>query len=440
MTDEKALFKINRAKIFFQRDFPFFSYLSFFLKPIEVKDAGDWEDGGFGMGIDIKGNLYYNPQFVNKQTEPEMTGILCHEILHLCLLHLIRDKGLNHIIANIAEDITINEIIKDNNFVIPKGAFWSNEDREVKVGNKIIKNCNSRVFEDIYWEIYDEIKKEIKEAIKRGEKFQVTDDEGEGIEIDLDGENYFVDGFDMQGKGKVKNFDTHIRGKKGKELTEEEKLQAEKEWTDRAITASQISRFAGKEIVGIERIIKGLHRSKVGWRQLLNRQVQNSFPNDFTWQKPNKKSISLGETYLPDTLKEKIEIGVMIDTSGSIGSEELADFLSEIVGIAKGYREKVKMNLAVHETKLISDWVVENGNIKKILDTTKIKGGGGTSFKEPYEEFIKKHKKTKLLIWFTDGAGDIILKKDLKCNIIWVIAKKGSDELVKGLGKVIKLN
>jgi hypothetical protein len=54
-----------------------------------------------------------------------------------------------------------------------------------------------------------------------------------------------------------------------------------------------------------------------------------------------------------------------IDTSGSIGQEELTDFLSEIVGMAKGFKDKLNMTLLTHDCIIQNDYSVENGNIAK---------------------------------------------------------------------------
>ena len=48
--------------------------------------------------------------------------------------------------------------------------------------------------------------------------------------------------------------------------------------------------------------------------------------------KPHKKSIACN-TFLPNILREKVEVVIAIDTSGSIGKKELTDFISEIVGM-----------------------------------------------------------------------------------------------------------
>ena len=144
---------------------------------------------------------------------------------------------------------------------------------------------------------------------------------------------------------------------------------------------------------------------------------------------------------MPDFDKERIDVSVMIDTSGSIGQEELTDFVSEIVGIAKAYKDRIEMKLYTHDTEIQSEFKVENGSIEKIKQL-KIKGGGGTSFIQPLKQLKDKTKgndKPKLLVWLTDGEGDELQKKDLICPILWVLSKNGDERLIKSVGEVIKL-
>ena len=141
---------------------------------------------------------------------------------------------------------------------------------------------------------------------------------------------------------------------------------------------------------------------------------------------------------MPDFDKERVEVSVMIDLSGSVGQEEMTDFISEICGIAKAYKDRIDMKLYTHDTEIQSRFKVENGSIEKIKKLT-LKGGGGTSFSMPLSQLKKEREKPKLLVWFSDGEGDEIAKKDIICPILWILSKGGDDRLIKNTGQVIKL-
>lgn len=427
-----AIDKIRRARIGLQRSQPFFAYLSLSLKPIEEKRVAT-------MGVDINANLYYNPKFVENLDDKQMEGVLIHEILHLTLLHFLRTNERERQLSNIAQDMVINYIIKENNFSLPEGCIWTNDNNECMILGKTIKDVDKKVWEEIYDELYDKLKKQLQEALKSG-KIKMGEGDGEGIEIELDEYEFEGTTNDYEGKdgkGKVKSMDNHIRGKDGKPLNEEERKAKEREWVGKVQEAYVGSKMAGKVPAGLERLIGQLHEAKIDWRSLLLRYIETYIPSDYTYARCSKKSMSSG-FYMPDTLKERIEVAVMIDVSGSIGNEELNDFISEIVGMARAFRNKIKFTLYTHETDLNDKYVVENGSVEKIKQI-KIKGGGGTSFITPYKTLLKGKRKPKVLVWLTDGFGDTIEKKDLKCDIIWCLSKGGSDECIKNAGKIIKL-
>lgn len=437
MSESEAEIKISRARIKLQRNNPFFAYLSLSLNPIEC--SGNYPSPT--MAVDLEGNLYYNPDFVNSLDDEQMTGVLVHEIMHLVLMHMTRGKDWDRMIGNIACDIAVNEILKDNNFVLPDGAIWSNRDREISLfGMLKIEKCNTKTAEELYHEIMDKAKKKAKELLKSGKaKLRMGDKDGkDGIKLDEeDLQDYEIEASTNDGRGKARNLDRHIRSKQGKKPSREQKEEIERKWTEKVHEAYAGSRLAGKVPEGIERLIGKLHESRVNWKHLLLRYIQNHIPTDFDYSRPNKKSISSG-FYMPDTTREKVEVAIAIDVSGSIGQEELTDFLSEIVGIARAYRDKITMTLFTHETDIVDEWVVENGNVQKILKL-KIRGGGGTSFIQPYRQYVEKHKHNKLLVWLTDGYGDDIPRKELRGDIIWCLCKDSSDHIVKKLGRVIEL-
>lgn len=151
---------------------------------------------------------------------------------------------------------------------------------------------------------------------------------------------------------------------------------------------------------------------------------------------PHKKSIAT-QIYMPNIVKEGIEIVCAIDTSGSINEKDLSDFLSEIFAICRAYQQQLKMTLITCDAKIQDTYEIANGSIDTIKNDVKMKGGGGTSFL-PVVKWIEENKRdAKLLLYLTDGFGDKIEKQPY--DILWVLSKGGSDELLKDVGQVIKL-
>lgn len=375
--------KINRAKIMLQSRNPFFSYLSLFANFREDKEKRLSKNAG--MGINARGDCVYNDKFVQKLTDEETMFVVCHEIMHLALLHLNRLGTREMEIWNIVTDLAVNTFLRQNNFQVIKGGIIATENDNITFilpNNKklIIKNVSTKTAEMLY--------DEIPEFPKH--------------------------------KGKGFDFHDFDKGK-----SEEEKTKAENEWKNRIEEAYTYAKMKGNEPLGIDRFLGEIHKSQINWKSLLQRYLVSSFPTDYTWAKRNKKSIAI-DSYLPDTKGEKIEVVIGIDASGSIGQEELGEFLGEIIGLSKAYQEQVSMRVLCHDVDVHTDYEVANGNIEKIKKI-QIKGGGGTSHKPLLEHIKNKIKKCKVLISFTDGCSDLenIKLNDYKFKKIFVISKNG---------------
>jgi predicted metal-dependent peptidase len=410
-----AIEKIKKAKIKLQSRSPFFAYLSCYLKMYRAKE-NDLPDYA-GIGVSANGNLYFNEKWINKLTDEEMIGVLAHEIGHLALLHLVRRKNRDMEKWNIACDLVINSMLLKNNFSLVKGGLNPDYNDtfnfpEHIFGKKVkVTEVNKKIAEDIFDEL-PEIEGDDKGSGNgRWDLHSEDDGEGEG-----DGEG------DKQGKGK---------GGKGRKLTPAEMKELEEKWKDRIEEAIMNSKARGNLPSGMERYFDELRKNQVNWKALLQRYVQETIPRDFTWAKKSKKSVACN-TYLPSVTKEKIDVIVTIDVSGSIGQKELVDFISEIVGMARAFQDNINMRLLVHDTDVQNDYEIKNGNVEKIK-RIQIKGGGGTSHDTVFDYIKEKIKRTKAVICFTDGYSNLsdMNFNDYPFEKIFVINKGGSDEQVR---------
>jgi predicted metal-dependent peptidase len=377
--------KLIRARVQIQNSNPFFAFMSLYLKFVEDEKMSsiktDKGEETFLAGVDAEGHFYYNKKSIEELPDNELQGLVVHEILHLAFLHLTRRGTRDHELFNIAADIVCNNIIVNNGYALPKkGIIPYNNTIELKddKGKVFVRidEINKKTVE----QVYDELMKNVKVI-----NVQMTKAKN--------------------GKGNTGfGFDLHIEGAGGKPITEKEKKEIEKKWLERVADATNSAKMMGNMPAGMELMLGQLHTQKVDWKHMLKQYIQSQIPYDFTYSKCSKKSICSG-FYMPDVLKEKIDVLITIDTSGSIGQKELTDFLSEIVGMAKGFKDKINMILLTHDTQVCNDYKIENGNIAKIMKL-KIKGGGGTSHGPIFDYIKKKYSKTKLAICFTDGYSD----------------------------------
>ena len=220
--------------------------------------------------------------------------------------------------------------------------------------------------------------------------------------------------------------------------------------------------ISGQGSPGLDRFIKGLVKPKVSWKTLLKRFVSEIF-NKHSFKMPNKRFISAGKymhTLKPTETKGYDNVVVAIDTSGSIGDNELNTFASELLSLFKMY--------SIANCYII--WCDDSiSNIQKLtidknkpIDISKLmpRGHGGTSFAEPFkwisgERDVKfsancplearklafpRGKYPAFVIYFTDGDNSPLPNPSIvskyKERVIWIIKGKEEATFIK-FGKKI---
>ena len=393
--------RISKSLIQLQKRCSFWAYLSLFLKFHEIEAGKMLCDT---MGISPDGEVFYVKEFIKSLSDEELIGAIVHELNHLAFLTELRQGDRDRVKWNFSSDLSINSILKANNFKLGKDWLTPDYNDEFKIGSKTIKDISKKTSE----ELYDEIPS-----------------------IKMKGVKYILG--DGSGKKLGESFDVHLKGKDGKELSPKEKKALEKEWMDRVAGAVIVSKEKGDIPKGMERLVEKLTESKINWKVLLQRYIQNSIPHDFSYNRPHRKSISCGY-YMPNIVREGIEIALMVDLSGSIGSKEYSEFISEVIGICRAYQEKLTMKVFSHDTECYDDnLVIKNGNIEKVKNL-RLKGGGGTSHKSCFNHLRDNVRDCKLAIFLTDGYSDIneISFENYQYDKLFVITKNGSDDQLKG--------
>src|SRR3990167_6098770 len=140
--------RIYKAKISLFHDKPFFAYVLMAMKLVEDNNLPMPT-----MGVDIKGNLYYDSKFVDSLPLNELSGVLAHECLHVVLNHMARINGRDTMTFNIANDLKVNDILINEGMALPKGGILPQQHSFTFPTFTI-----SKIDEKTSEEIYDEIK------------------------------------------------------------------------------------------------------------------------------------------------------------------------------------------------------------------------------------------------------------------------------------------
>mgnify|MGYP003339554412 FL=1 len=107
--------------------------------------------------------------------------------------------------------------------------------------------------------------------------------------------------------------------------------------------------------------------------------------------------------YMPSGVSEQVgELVIAIDTSGSIGGRELAQFLGEVKGICDQVHPEC-VRLLYWDTEVAADEKYVGGEVENITQSTKPAGGGGTTV-ECVPAYMTEHSiKPQAVVVLTDG-------------------------------------
>lgn len=372
--------RIQKAHVALMNDPKYCLYSGIFmLGKVEVRDD---VPTACTNGRDVK----YGRKFVEKLTDAELRGLILHEAKHKAFRHLTTWKSLykeDARLANVACDYVINLQIFD-------------EDREGKFVKLPDGGCLDEKFR----------------GMDAGTVFRLLKQQGGG------GEGEPLDEHDWE------NAD---------EMSQEEKEALANE-IDQALRQGAI--LAGKMGANVPRDIADALTPKVDWREALRDFVTSHCADrdESTWKRPARRWIAQ-DVYMPSSISESLgRIVVAIDMSGSIGANEIGQFLGEVKSVCETVHPEA-IDLLYWDTDICQHETYERDALSGLLQSTKPRGGGGTN-PQCIPNYIKaKSIKAECAVILTDGYvsrwGD-----GWSCPVLWGIT---TDGITAPIGKSVTI-
>lgn len=369
-------------------------------------------------------NKRYGRKFMEKLVDAQINGLVMHENGHVFFRHVTHHKRIfreNRKLANIAADFVVNDMIvmlDDPMIQLPPGALW----------NTMFRNWS-------VIQVYDFLNKRKKELDKEKESGDQTCDNPN---------NDSQEGETLNKPNGETDVDKLLKNLKDVDSLDEHDIEKASEYDEKEI-AEGIDKALreGGLLAGIlggnkSRQIEDLLEPKVNWREALREFVMSQCvgKDDYSWRKFNRRLLA-NDVYMPSTISETVgEITVAIDTSGSIGGEELAAFASELVSIADTVvPEKIRVvwwDTKVHGEQLFT------GNYAGIEHMLKPMGGGGTNVSSVSEYLISKNIQTECVIVFTDGFVENNIRWLHQAPLLWLVTQ--NKDFRPPVGKAVKFN
>jgi len=385
--------KLTRARVQLLLTQPFFGTLCLSLKLVDGSLPTIATDGS---------RIVYNPAFVDQLKPAELEGTLAHEVLHCALGHHCRRGERDPELWNQAADFAINPILLGNSFTLPAGALIDPAFIDLSA-------------EEIYGRLLQ--RRSGGGAAPKQDSQQTTAGGGmagspqemecEGpsnpksnsapqeppSQAEATGESPHPGCKGPGGFGEVWDAtDEH-----GQPASPAEKHRQEHEWSIDAEQALRSAKACGHEPAGVERPLSESRQSGQDWRAILRDFVAATTPSDYRWSPPNRRYVASG-LYLPSVERRGPgEIVIAVDTSGSIGKQELEQFAGEISAIS----EEVKPEAIL---VVYCDAAVQSTQKCEPSESIRLepKGGGGTDFCPVFQWIDEKEIAPVCLIYLTD--------------------------------------
>ena len=362
----QSLAKISKTLILEQ---PFYGLFLISLNKV-------WRNDLPTAGVSISGinqQLAINPEFWASLNDDVKKGVLIHELMHIAFNHLVtRDNYQDKKLFNIAADLEINQYI-DRDWLPENGIFldtFPELNLPVKAGTDKYYKLLQQAHQDGTSPQLDEMLSE--------DDFHFTWEEGIG------------------------------------ELTDAEKKLIQKQVEHQLRDVVDSMKDRGNIPGQFKELINNIFHqepAKFDWKGYLRRFAGNSnkIYTKKTRRKPNKRYD--GNPALK--IKMRNHVLLAVDTSGSVSSGELKEFLSEMNHIHKTGTEITVVQCDSHM------YDPEPFNPKKEFQ---IKGRGGTDFQPVIDHYNKNSKKYTSIIYFTDG--ECSSPNNVRCKILWVHSSK----------------
>jgi len=368
---------------------------------------------------------------------------LLHELMHIILKHSIRQKEyvekyqkfVPPIIMNIVADAKVNQYILD----LPMFKYIDINVITPEWLEQVFKIQNVR--EKSFEEILDEIAKnyEIKVVgvietdvdipppepippvppngpvvIVKPKKPMPPDNQSQSQNIPLPMPLDKTFGRGNKNENKEGGERVPVNEGDKEDLEAEKEGKTEERWRKKMAESIVSAKMAGFLPLGWERLINELLKPEIDWRRLLLTVLTKGIGTKVkrTWSRPSRKLpfVHPGK----ETLKLS-KVLVLIDTSGSIGEQELKKFASEVYGILK---ENAEVIVIPWDATAYDPIVLKSPrDIEKLK--TGLRGGGGTCILPALEMVDKKFSNADMIVIFSD----------------WMIADIGNDKVQQLLRK-----
>ncbi|WP_083949761.1 vWA domain-containing protein [Herbidospora yilanensis] len=312
------------------------------------------------MGVDAHWRCYVSPAFVDATPVEELAAVWIHEVAHLLRDHHARAGRLppadqrDRLRVNVAQDCEINDDLLADRLPLPAG----------RMEPRLFGLAPGRLFEE-----YVPLLPPHEHPLDCGSGAHGRPSPWE-----------IGEGAPMVGPVEAESLRRH---------------------TAEAMRAHRRSR--GTLPKGWERWAEQVLEPVVDWRRVLTGAVREAVAwaggaVDYTYRRPSRRSAAMRGVVLPSLRRPLPRVAIVVDTSGSMGDDELAAALAEVTGVLR--------EVGVHGnrvTVLACDADVHAVSRVTSAEQVTLAGGGGTDMRVGVTAALAARDRPNVVIVLTDG-------------------------------------
>jgi predicted metal-dependent peptidase len=311
--------------------------------------------------VDQRGQMYYNPKFVESLDVPKLVFLLCHEVGHVIGQHAAR-RGSRHAKKwNIAGDAWINDML-----------------RAARIGEFIEGGVDMPGSKD---ETVDEIYNKLPDS---------------------------PDGPGGAGDDLIE---------RGTPITQDEADRLDAETRVEIAQAAQAAKAQGKLNPELAKIVADLVDPGTPWYDILERYMTDMTCGSYSWARPNRRFMPTA--YLPSTGKvaQMGEVVIQVDVSGSISKSELDHYNGHLKRIVEQCSPEV-VHVLYTDTEVKRHDVFERGEEFAL----EFYSGGGTDMEAGFDYLAQEGIDPEVFICLTDGYMSWNASSAPSYPVVWCIS------------------
>lgn len=309
------------------------------------------------MAVDGQ-KLYVSSAWLDTLTNEEVVFWLLHEAAHAALLHPWRCKDRHQKVFNIAADAVVNLLLSRSGHRPPKDAIlidWVTTDMDVEtVYHKLMQKGEAQARAAGGGMLPDDVLPAPPEAAQSEAAAQMT-------------------------------------------------------------ALAKMAKAAGRGSLLIDRVVEEAAVTPVDWVEVLRHLLRESARDDYTYARFSRRFLHR-RVYLPSLHTEAMgALVVAVDTSGSMGAEELGLAARNIRAIAEDCRPSA-IHVVYCDSRVTHTETFEPGDEIALHP----RGGGGTAFAPVFEWVEELGEKIAALIYLTDLYGNTDIEEP-EYAVVWAV-------------------